>query len=89
MADASWRLEIHYKAEKEIRRLPKEIIRRIVSVIMSLATEPRPPGSGKVKGYNLSKIRVGNYRIIYRIDEQERLVTIVRVGHRRDVYRNL
>ncbi|HEY85030.1 MAG TPA: type II toxin-antitoxin system RelE/ParE family toxin [Chloroflexi bacterium] len=89
MADASWRLEIHRKAEKEIQRLPKEIIRRIVPAIMSLAVEPRPLGSGPVKGKNLSKIRVGNYRVIYRIDEQERLVTILRVGHRKDVYRSL
>ena len=89
MAEASWRLEIHYKAEKEIRRLPKEVVRRVVSVVRSLTVEPRPPGSGIVKGYNLSKIRVGNYRIIYRINEQEGLVTIVRVGHRKDVYRKL
>ncbi len=89
MADDPWRLEIHCKAEKEIRRLPKEIIRRVVPAVMSLAVEPGPLGSGSVKGYKLSKIRVGNYRVIYRIDEQERRVIILRVGHRKDVYRNL
>lgn len=61
---------------------------RIVARIQVLASDPRPQGSEKLAGYtNRYRIRQGNYRIVYLIDDETRVVTVYRIGHRRDVYR--
>jgi mRNA interferase RelE/StbE len=83
-------VEIDTKAAREIRALPRQDQRRIIARAEALADNPRPPGCVKLSGpSNLWRIRVGVYRIIYQIQDDRLLVTVVRVGHRRDVYRDV
>ncbi len=80
-------LRIKRSAEKELRRIPKVDLRRIVQKIDNLAIDPRPPSSEKLFGDNIYRIRQGDYRILYTVDDEERVVEIIKVGHRREVYR--
>jgi mRNA interferase RelE/StbE len=75
-------------AEKEYCRLPKDIQNRVTKVIDSLSGNPRPYGIVKLKGKeDIYRIRVGDYRIVYGIDDKKRLVDIIYIRHRREVYR--
>ena len=76
-------------ATRDFRRLPVQIQDRVRFAIRRLAVNPRPPGVRKISG-NLGdyRIRVGQYRVLYDINDVEILVYIVRIGHRREVYRN-
>jgi len=85
---ASFRLVTKRSAAKEIERLPTKKLRRaIVRRIQSLADEPRPPGCVKLSGADKYRIRIGDYRILYRIDGDELIVVVVRVAHRKNAYR--
>jgi mRNA interferase RelE/StbE len=84
---ASYRLFIKPSAGKEIEALPKRDRRRIVAKITSLSGDPRPPGCEKLSGHDQFRLRQGNYRILYEIQDLDLVVVVVRVGHRRDVYR--
>jgi mRNA interferase RelE/StbE len=84
---ATYRLEIKRSAEKEIRGLSKDVASRIVDAIRGLGTEPRGQGSRKLAGAEGYRVRVGVYRILYTIDDSARVVMIVAVGHRREIYR--
>lgn len=72
---------------KELRRIPKKAVARILKRIQALAMEPRPPGVEKLSEQEKYRIRQGVYRIIYEIKDEELVVMVVKVGHRRDVYR--
>ena len=74
-------------AQKQIMKLDKQIIPAIKSAIASLADNPRPYGYKKLKGEEAFRIRVGDYRIIYEIDDGKIIVTVVSVGHRKDIYK--
>ena len=75
-------------AREELEALSVEIQNRIVAAIDSLTENPRPRGSKKLKGgTNEYRIRVGNYRVIYEIDDKTVVVLIVRIAHRKDAYR--
>ena len=83
-------VEIDVKAAKEIRALPQKDQRLIIAKAEALASNPRPPGSVKLAGNSgLWRMRSGVYRIIYQIQDARLLVTVVKVGHRRDVYRGI
>lgn len=85
---ASYSLEIKRSAVREIEALPtKKDRRRIVQRISRLADDPRPPGSEKLAVDDRYRVRQGPYRIVYRVDDAARVVCVVKVGHRRDVYR--
>ena len=85
---ASYSLEIKRSAAREIEDLPTRKERRqILDRIASLARDPRPRGSEKLAGKNRYRVRHGPYRVIYGIDDSARVVCIVKVGHRREVYR--
>ena len=84
MADYS--IEIKKSAAKEIRRLPNDVLKRILSKIESLQNDPRPAGCKKLSGDEKYRIRVGVYRILYKIEEKKLIVYVVKVGHRREVY---
>ena len=85
-----YRLEIVPAAQKELSLLPLRDRKRVDDRIRSLAENPRPPGAIALSGHkDLFRLRVGSYRVIYRIREEVLLVLIVKVGHRREVYRNL
>ena len=74
-------------AEKELARLPTEIHDRILKRLVSLKDSPRPPGVKKLYNREEYRIRVGNYRVLYVINEREKKVDIVSVAHRKEVYR--
>jgi len=84
---ASYRLLIKPSAVKEIEALPKTDRRRVVAKIESLAGNPRPPGCEKLSGHDQYRVRQGSYRILYSIEDRNLVVIVVRVGHRREVYR--
>jgi mRNA interferase RelE/StbE len=76
------------QAEKDLKRLPAETFRRVISDIRSLAQTPRPPGCKKLSGSRSDyRIRVGDQRILYEVDDVAREVKVLRVRHRREVYR--
>ena len=76
-------------AEKSLAKLPNDIQRRIVKAVESLADNPRPVQSKKLQGpEDLYRIRVGDYRVVYDIRDQKLIVLIVRIGHRREIYRD-
>lgn len=74
-------------AQKQIMKLDKKLIPVIKAAIADLADNPRPHGYKKLKGEDAYRIRVGDYRVIYEIDDDIILVTVVSVGHRKDVYK--
>jgi len=86
---AAYKIAIKPSAVKELDRIGRKDDRgRIVSRISSLAEVPRPPGCEKLAGRSEQyRIRQGDYRIVYGIEDVTHLVTIVKIGHRRDVYR--
>ncbi len=80
-------LEIISKAEKEFLKLPDTIQRKIRSQIFSLENNPRPFGSSKLKNSEFHRIRTGNYRVIYSIDDKNKVVKVLSVAHRKEAYR--
>jgi len=84
---ASYELLIKRSAAKELEALPTTYRRRIATKIHHLSTEPRPVGAEKLSGEEKYRIRQGDYRVLYEIDDQAKTVTIARIGHRGDVYR--
>lgn len=85
---AEYRIVVARSAEREFVSLPLSVQRRITAMIDSLASVPRPPRVKKLAGTaDLWRIRVGEYRIVYRIDDARRLVDITRIRHRKEVYR--
>ena len=84
---ASFSLLLTKSAEAELRVLPKNDLRRVTARIQGLATDPRPPGCEKLSNQERYRVRQGDYRILYRIDDESFIVTVVKVGHRREVYR--
>ena len=76
------------RAERELRKLPSEVFERILKKISALAEDPKPAGSRKIIGSeNDWRLRAGEYRIIYEIDEETRSIFIIRIRHRREAYR--
>lgn len=75
-------------AEKDLEKLPKSVIKRTSQAIDELAENPRPPGCKKLKGSddNLWRIRVGDYRIVYAVNDTILIVDIRRIAHRKNVY---
>lgn len=83
-----YQLEITRQAQRQLGRLPASIAARVQTAIQGLASNPRPRGSLKMSDMkNGWRIRIGNYRVIYDIHDDVLRVIIIRVGHRRDVYR--
>jgi mRNA interferase RelE/StbE len=77
-------------AARAIRKLGRGVQRQVVAKLERLGENPRPQGSKKLEGTeDLHRVRVGDYRIVYRIEEEVLLVLVVRVAHRSDVYRRL
>lgn len=83
----SYSLSILRRAQKEMAQLPATVYDRVRDAIRGLSIQPRPPGSRKLTGREGWRIRVGDYRIIYEIDDSLRQVTVLDIGNRRDIYR--
>jgi mRNA interferase RelE/StbE len=75
------------RAQKELAILPAEAYDRVRDAIAGLAQDPRPPGCLKLTGRDGWRIRIGSYRVVFEIDDSEQVVTVLHVGHRRDIYR--
>ena len=85
---AEYKIEISATAEKQLKKLPRDAQRSIVKAILTLGDDPFPRGSRKLRGYeDLYRIRVGVYRILYSVESNRLIVIILKIGHRKDVYR--
>jgi mRNA interferase RelE/StbE len=84
---ANYKLLIKSSAAKELEALARKDRKRIVTKLQRLASEPRPPGTEKLSGQEKYRLRQGDYRVLYSVDDDEARVVIVKVAHRRDVYR--
>jgi mRNA interferase RelE/StbE len=84
---ASYSLLIKPSAIKELEALPTKDRRKIITRIEGLASEPRPHGCEKLSGLDQYRVRQGDYRVVYSVDDDVKVVLVVKVGHRRDVHR--
>ncbi|MFG6446110.1 type II toxin-antitoxin system RelE/ParE family toxin [Microbacterium sp. P07] len=83
----SYQVDFTTAAARDVKKLPRPARDRVFSAIDQLSAEPRPPGAKKLVGEKTAwRIRVGDYRVIYDIVDDRLTVTVVRAGHRRDVY---
>lgn len=86
----AYTIDIRPSARRSLRQLDSPARRAVAAAIDSLATQPRPPDVAPLKGHRpWLRTRVGDYRIIYDVDDRARVVTVAVVGHRREVYRDL
>jgi mRNA interferase RelE/StbE len=83
-----YKVELRRRAQRTLDRLPQTDFEAVVEAVKGLAQTPRPRGMEKVKTAGLWRIRQGNYRIIYSSDDKQQLVTVVRIGHRGEIYRS-
>jgi mRNA interferase RelE/StbE len=83
------RYELRFKnsVAKDLRALPKSDVAKVLERIDALRDDPRPPGSEKLSAQERYRVRQGSYRILYEIEDQQVVVTVIKVGHRREVYR--
>lgn len=81
---AKYKIVIKTSAIKELNRIPKKDIQRITSKIEGLAYDPRPQGCEKLSGQERYRIRQGNYRIVYSIEDDILIVYVIKIGHRKD-----
>ena len=86
---ANYNIEIKKSAAKEIGKLPKQELKRVVEKIKLLAEDPRPEGCKKLSGDEKYRLRIGNYRILYRIEDDLLIIYVVKVGHRKEIYKML
>lgn len=84
------RYEVHFRksVSKDLDPIPKRDIQRIIEVIDALGDDPRPPQSRKLSGSEKYRLRCGVYRVLYEIQDDILIVCVVKVGHRKDVYRD-
>jgi mRNA interferase RelE/StbE len=83
----SYTIVIRPRAQRDIKKLPSEIQQKILKEISTLSDDPRPSGVKKLSGIeNFYRIRIGNYRVIYSIQDEHLRILVVYVGHRGDVY---
>jgi mRNA interferase RelE/StbE len=81
-----YKIELRPAAARALRKLDPQVARRLHAAIALLAEDPRPPASRPLRGRPAWRVRVGDYRIIYTIEDDLLLIVVVTVGHRRDVY---
>lgn len=84
---ARYRVIVRKSVSKDLKGIPKKDVRRILAAIESLADDPRPPSTKKLSGQDRYRLRQGNYRILYEIEDDRLIVCVVRIGDRRGVYR--
>ncbi|MDP2931623.1 MAG: type II toxin-antitoxin system RelE/ParE family toxin [Chloroflexota bacterium] len=82
-----YEVRITHPAEREMDKLPALVHNRISRRILGLEENPRPRGGKKLSGREEYSLRVGDYRVLYTIDDEERFVIVFHVGHRREIYR--
>ncbi len=82
-----YRVILPKSVQKEVDRLPDDVVRRILARLAQLETDPRPADVKKLKGRDAYRIRVGDYRVIYEIHDRQLEVLVITIGHRREIYR--
>jgi len=87
----SYRIEWTAPAERELRKIDRPVARRVLMAVSKLASDPRPRGARSLAGHpsGTTRIRIGEYRVGYVIDDGAVVITVVRVAHRREVYHSL
>ena len=85
----SYQVILPKAVQKQLNLLPQELKQRIVATLTRLQEEPRPVNSLQMKGSQGYRVRVGDYRVLYDINDKEEIVTLRRIGHRREIYRDL
>jgi len=83
-----YKIIVKQSVSRDFRKIPKKDIKRILEAIQALAENPRPPQSKKLSGQDRYRLRQGNYRILYSIEDDKLIVCVVKVGNRRNVYQN-
>jgi mRNA interferase RelE/StbE len=83
----AYRVNLKQSAEKELERLQANIRIRIVKRLLDLEQNPRPSGIKRLQGEESYRLRVGDYRVLYTVDDRAKVILILAVGHRREVYR--
>jgi len=83
----SWTVEVQHPAEKELGALPPQIRERSANVLRAMKDDPFPHGAKKLKAREGYRIRVGDYRILFRVDRDARIIWVGAIGHRKEVYR--
>ena len=84
---ARYRLVVRKSVSKDLKGIPKKDVRRILTTIESLPDDPRPSGTKKLSGQERYRLRLGDCRILYEIEDERLVVCVVKVRHRRDAYR--
>jgi len=84
---ARYRVLFRKSVEKDFSSIPKRDVKRILNRIKTLEENPRPPGSEKLTGQERYRLRQGRYRIVYSIQNDEFTIWVVKIGHRKDIYR--
>ncbi len=84
---AKYKITIKKSAAKELEDIPQRGLRKIIKRIRALAQNPRPPGSQKLSAQQRYRVRQGDYRIVYSIDDANHIVDIFKIGHRKEIYR--
>jgi mRNA interferase RelE/StbE len=82
-----YKIYIKPTAVKELQRIPKRDVNKIIEKIRSLSSNPRPPGCEKLSADEKYRVRQGRYRIVYSIEDDKLVVLIIKIGHRKDIYR--
>jgi mRNA interferase RelE/StbE len=83
----SYTVEVKPSAKKELEALPDKLLARVVRKIDSLSQSPRPPGCKKLKGHKDQwRVRVGDWRVVYIVEDARKLISVTRIAHRREVY---
>jgi len=86
---ANYKIYFRKSAAKELGKIPNHEVQKVIQRIESLAIDPRPIGCEKLTGKEFYRIRKGNYRIIYSIQDDELTIWVVKIGHRKDIYKRL
>ena len=87
---AAYEVNVLSAARRDLRRLDDQIRKTIIDVMRALADHPRPPGVSAIKGHRAYlRVRSGDYRVIYAVDDRAQVITVARIQHRREVYRGL
>lgn len=86
---AQYKVFFKKSVEKDFKTIPQNDLRRILTKIQGLQENPRPPGSEKLTGQERYRLRQGRYRIVYSIQDNELTVWVVKVGHRKEIYKKV
>ena len=84
---AKYEISIKQSAEKELQHIPKRDLPRVIRHMIALSDEPRPRGCEKLSGQERYRIRQGDYRIVYTVDDKEKKDIVFKIGYRREIYK--